>query len=647
MAKAWRGGEMPAPLDGRRRRQAARALRRARARPSATRPFVADMQRAGPAARRARPLAARAGPGRAHRHVEGRGRCPGCAPSSPPRTCPASGGTASSTTTGRASWPRARRCAASATSSPRWRPTTRAPRAQAAALVEVEYEPLPPVLDPEAALAPGAPQVNPKHPNLLSRSVIRRGDAAAALAASAHVVTGTWRTQRIEHLFLEPEAALAEPLPDGRLALYTQGQGVFDDRRQVAALPRRAGGARPRGAGAERRRLRRQGGHVGPGADGAPRARHRPAGQAGPRRARSRSGCTRSATPSGSTTRWAATPRGGSRRSWRGSSATRAPTPRSAARCSSARPATPAAPYRVPRGRRRGARRLHEQPALRRHARLRRAAGGVRHRGLPRPAREEGRPRRLGDPQPQRACGVGDAVTTGQVLEKSVGLAQDARRGEGRLLRRAPRRGRRSGSPAASRTAASATASPSGASAGWWSRRTARVSLYNGYTEMGQGLLTVLVQFAVEVTGLPASVFRPKVDSTFALGCGQTTGSRATLFGGRAVTSAARKLRADLDAGRRARRPRRPRLRRRTRSSTTPRPSARTCRRSRPTPSYGFATQVVILDDDGPRRARGRRARRGPGGEPARSAAGRSRAPSTWGSATRSPRSCPARTGCR
>ena len=107
---------------------------------------------------------------------------------------------------------------------------------EAAALVAVEYEPLPPVLDPEASLAPEAPQVNPKHPNLLSRSVIRRGDAAAALAASAHVVSGTWRTQRIEHLFLEPEAALAEPMPDGRLALYTQGQGVFDDRRQVAGF---------------------------------------------------------------------------------------------------------------------------------------------------------------------------------------------------------------------------------------------------------------------------------------------------------------------------------------------------------------------------------------------------------------------------
>ena len=44
-----------------------------------------------------------------------------------------------------------------------------------------------------------------------------RGDVEAALAASAHVVSGEWTTQRIEHLFLEPEACLAEPLPDGRL----------------------------------------------------------------------------------------------------------------------------------------------------------------------------------------------------------------------------------------------------------------------------------------------------------------------------------------------------------------------------------------------------------------------------------------------
>ena len=132
---------------------------------------------------------------------------------------------------------------------------------------------------------------------------------------------------------------------------------------------------------------------------------------------------------------------------------------------------------------------------------------------------------------------------------------------------------------------------------------------------MGQGLLTVLVQFAVEVTGLPASVFHPKVDSTFALGCGQTTGSRATLFGGRAVTSAARKLRADLDAGRSlADLVGRVYAADEVIDDTTalgadvPRIKTHT--------SYGFATQVVILDDDRPRRARGRRARRGPRGEP-------------------------------
>ena len=36
-----------------------------------------------------------------------------------------------------------------------------------------------------------------------------------------------------------------------------------------------------------------------------------------------------------------------------------------------------------------------------------------------------------------------------------------------------------------------------------------------------------------EATGLDPALFRPKVDSTYALDCGQTTGSRATLFGGR------------------------------------------------------------------------------------------------------------------
>ena len=108
---------------------------------------------------------------------------------------------------------------------------------EAAKLVEIEYEALEPVLDPEDAIDAGAPTVNPTcQGNVLGRTNYTRGDVDEALANSAHVVTGTWQTQRIEHLFLEPESAFAVPRDDGRLHLYTQGQGVFDDQRQVAAF---------------------------------------------------------------------------------------------------------------------------------------------------------------------------------------------------------------------------------------------------------------------------------------------------------------------------------------------------------------------------------------------------------------------------
>lgn len=122
---------------------------------------------------------------------------------------------------------------------------------QAAALVVVQYEVLTPLSSPEAALAEGAPLLHPENghaDNLLSTSKVTRGDVVAAEAASAFVVEETFRTQFIEHAFMEPESCLAVPVgaldidgqPATTLHVYSQGQGVYDDLRQLSsalALP--------------------------------------------------------------------------------------------------------------------------------------------------------------------------------------------------------------------------------------------------------------------------------------------------------------------------------------------------------------------------------------------------------------------------
>jgi xanthine dehydrogenase molybdenum-binding subunit len=73
------------------------------------------------------------------------------------------------------------------------------------------------------------------------------------------------------------------------------------------------------------------------------------------------------------------------------------------------------------------------------------------------------------------------------------------------------------------------------------------VQLLQGYTEMGQGLYTICIQVASEVTGLDPRLFIPSVDTQHPLDCGMTTASRATVFAGNAVMQAAQKLKQDLE----------------------------------------------------------------------------------------------------
>ena len=73
------------------------------------------------------------------------------------------------------------------------------------------------------------------------------------------------------------------------------------------------------------------------------------------------------------------------------------------------------------------------------------------------------------------------------------------------------------------------------------------MTLFHPWTEMGQGVHTILMQMLCEELGLTPARVAVEVDTRYELGCGQTTASRATVLGGRSVQAAAAKLKADLD----------------------------------------------------------------------------------------------------
>ena len=110
----------------------------------------------------------------------------------------------------------------------------------AATLVAVDYDVHAPVTDPVAAIAPDAPlAVWGTKNNVLSTSEYARGDVDTALATSPHTVHEVFQTQRIEHAFLEPESTLAVPTgagDDRHLQVYSGGQGVWDDRNDIARM---------------------------------------------------------------------------------------------------------------------------------------------------------------------------------------------------------------------------------------------------------------------------------------------------------------------------------------------------------------------------------------------------------------------------
>jgi len=101
-------------------------------------------------------------------------------------------------------------------------------------LINVEYEELEPVRNPIEAMAENAPSIH-ESGNILRKEKLVRGDAKSAIETAKYKVTKTYSTPFTEHAFMEPECAVAIFENDGIL-LYSGSQGIYDDQREVALL---------------------------------------------------------------------------------------------------------------------------------------------------------------------------------------------------------------------------------------------------------------------------------------------------------------------------------------------------------------------------------------------------------------------------
>jgi CO/xanthine dehydrogenase Mo-binding subunit len=127
----------------------------------------------------------------------------------------------------------------------------------AAALVHVEYQDLPAVVDLFEAIKDGAPRVlesgggfdddsgahgtavagggaDDHHPNVTASVRFEHGDAVRALAESEHMVRGRWTIPAVHQGFIEPHVTVARAEPDGGYTIWAPTQGVFPTREATA-----------------------------------------------------------------------------------------------------------------------------------------------------------------------------------------------------------------------------------------------------------------------------------------------------------------------------------------------------------------------------------------------------------------------------
>jgi len=100
----------------------------------------------------------------------------------------------------------------------------------------VQWEELPPIVDIDAALAPGARLVhNDRAENVLVRGRVVRGNVEKALATADIVAEAEYETGFVEHAYIEPEAGFARCV-GGQIEIQACTQAPYMDRSDIAAI---------------------------------------------------------------------------------------------------------------------------------------------------------------------------------------------------------------------------------------------------------------------------------------------------------------------------------------------------------------------------------------------------------------------------
>jgi len=102
-------------------------------------------------------------------------------------------------------------------------------------LIEVDYEDLPLVIDPDIARHADAELLHPERgSNTFCHYRIRKGDVEKAFSESEVIIETEYRTPAQEHAYLQPEAGLGYIDEEGRVTVHVAGQWAHEDQHQIA-----------------------------------------------------------------------------------------------------------------------------------------------------------------------------------------------------------------------------------------------------------------------------------------------------------------------------------------------------------------------------------------------------------------------------